>query len=110
MVEFTVPSQGSRVTTFREMLIATEEQLIVAGVFCGHGYESEHDEAVALVLTAASRSIVNTGAEILDEPYPDFAASVLNTTTGRLHHRGGLARAALLQIGCSGVGAAIARC
>ena len=65
-------------TTFREMLIATEEQLIAAGVFCGHGYESEHDEAVALVLTAASLSVVNTGAEILDEPYPEFAVNVLN--------------------------------
>ena len=106
-------------TTFREMLIATEEQLIVAGVFCGHGYESEHDEAVALVLTAASRSIVNTGAEILDEPYPDFAASVLNTfMSKRCIERlpvayitgGGLARSALLQIGCSGIGAAIACC
>ena len=64
-------------TTFREMLIAAEEQLIAAGVFCGHGYESEHDEAVALVLTAASLSVVNTGAEILDEPYPDFAVNVL---------------------------------
>lgn len=65
-------------TTFRDILIHTETHLIEAGVFCGHGYESEHDEAVALVLAAASLSLLETGAEILDLPYPDKAKEALD--------------------------------
>lgn len=58
--------------TYRQVLIETEQTLINAGVFCGHGYESEHDEAVALVLAAAELPD-NTGAEILDEAVPEAA-------------------------------------
>ena len=65
--------------TFRDILITTENRLIEAEVFCGHGYESEHDEAVALVLAAASLSPLNTGAEVLDEVYPADAEEVLLT-------------------------------
>ena len=65
-------------TTFRDILISTEDELIEAGVFCGHGYESEHDEAVALVLAAASLSLLETGTEILDEPYPEEAQTILS--------------------------------
>lgn len=58
--------------TYRQVLIETEQTLIKAAVFCGHGYESEHDEAVALVLAAAELPD-NTGAEILDETMPEAA-------------------------------------
>ncbi len=51
--------------TFRELLIDTEQQLLFADLFFGHGYDSAHDEAVALVLAAAALP-VDTGAEILD--------------------------------------------
>ncbi len=64
-------------TTFRDILISTENQLIEAEVFCGHGYESEHDEAVALVLAAASLSLLDTGTEVLDEVYPTDAEEIL---------------------------------
>ena len=64
-------------TTFRDILISTENQLIDAAVFCGHGYESEHDEAVALVLAAASLSPLGTGTEVLDELYPVEAEETL---------------------------------
>ncbi|MDG1034218.1 MAG: 50S ribosomal protein L3 N(5)-glutamine methyltransferase [Luminiphilus sp.] len=59
--------------TFRDMLIDTEDALIGADVFFGHGYDSAHDEAVALVLTAADRSPTDTGAEILEVDYPEHA-------------------------------------
>lgn len=64
-------------TTFRDTLTSTENQLLDAGVFCGHGYESEHDEAVALVLAAASLSPLETGTEVLDEVYPVEAEETL---------------------------------
>ena len=63
--------------TFRDILISTENQLLEAQVFCGHGYESEHDEAVALVLAAASLSPLETGTEVLDETYPAKAETTL---------------------------------
>lgn len=64
-------------TTFRDILISTENRLIGAGIFCGHGYDSEHDEAVALVLAAASLSPLETGTEVLDEVYPVDAKETL---------------------------------
>ncbi|MDB2377469.1 50S ribosomal protein L3 N(5)-glutamine methyltransferase [Luminiphilus sp.] len=64
--------------TFRDMLIDTEDALISAGVFFGHGYESAHDEAVALVLTAADRSPTDTGTEILEVEYPEQARQRLD--------------------------------
>lgn len=70
-------------TTFRDILISTQDQLVEAGVFCGHGYESEHDEAVALVLAAASLSPLETGTEILDEPYPYEAEKILSEFVGK---------------------------
>ena len=39
--------------TFRTKLGQVERALIAADVFCGHGYDSPHDEAVALLLCAA---------------------------------------------------------
>ncbi|MEL0153634.1 MAG: 50S ribosomal protein L3 N(5)-glutamine methyltransferase [Halieaceae bacterium] len=63
--------------TFRDILISTENRLIEAEVFCGHGYESEHDEAVALVLAAASLSPLDTGTEVLDQVYPKDAEEIL---------------------------------
>lgn len=58
--------------TFREALADTEDALIAAQVYCGHGYESEHDESVALVLAAAGLPD-ETGAEILDQTMPETA-------------------------------------
>lgn len=63
-------------TTFRELLIDTEEQLSKAPLFFGHGYDSAHDEAVALVLAAAELP-ADTGAEILDQPVPAVARDTL---------------------------------
>lgn len=63
-------------TTFRDALAATEDALTAAGVWCGHGYESEHDEAVALVLAAAGLP-PTTGAEILDQPLAPTAVDRL---------------------------------
>lgn len=74
--------------TFRDILISTENQLIDAAVFCGHGYDSEHDEAVALVLAAASLSPLETGTEVLDAPYPTGAHKTLaNFLTRRCEER-----------------------
>jgi len=64
------------VTTFRKLLIDTEEQLSKAHLFFGHGYDSAHDEAVALVLAAAELP-VDTGAEILDQPVSATALATL---------------------------------
>ena len=41
--------------TFRTKLGQVETALREAGVYCGHGYESVSDEAVALLLGAAGR-------------------------------------------------------
>ena len=65
-------------TTFREGLKATEQALIEACVWCGHGYESAHDEAVALVLAAAEMP-VDTGTDILEQNIPEDALARLAT-------------------------------
>jgi ribosomal protein L3 glutamine methyltransferase len=65
--------------TFREILIDTEAELLNADVFFGHGYESAHDEAVALVLTAADLSLMDTSAAILDTDYPSTATLKLRS-------------------------------
>ena len=65
--------------TFREILIDTEAKLLNADVFFGHGYESAHDEAVALVLTAADLSLMDTSAAILDTDYPSTATLKLRS-------------------------------
>ena len=56
----------SKIITFREVLDDTEQTLIDAGIWCGHGYESEYDEAVALILAAAS--LPESTGDILDHP------------------------------------------
>ena len=65
--------------TFREILIDTEAELLNADVFFGHGYESAHDEAVALVLTAADLSLMDTSSAILDTDYPSTASLKLRS-------------------------------
>jgi len=65
--------------TFREILIDTEAELLNADVFFGHGYESAHDEAVALVLAAADLSLMDTSAAILDTDYPSTASLKLRS-------------------------------
>ena len=75
-------------TTFREILIATETELLSADLFFGHGYESAHDEAVALVLAAADCSLVDTSAAILDTGYPVTALPKLRAfLTARCEER-----------------------
>ena len=64
-------------TSFREILIATEDALEEANIYCGHGFDSAHDEAVALVLAAAGLPLTETGSEILDESVSNEALSVL---------------------------------
>ena len=65
--------------TFREILIDTEAELLNADVFFGHGYESAHDEAVALVLAAADLSLMDTSSAILDTDYPSTATLKLRS-------------------------------
>ena len=65
--------------TFREILIDTEAELLNADVFFGHGYESAHDEAVALVLAAADLSLMDTSSAILDTDYPSTASLKLRS-------------------------------
>jgi len=65
--------------TLREILIDTEAELLNADVFFGHGYESAHDEAVALVLAAADLSLMDTSAAILDTDYPSTASLKLRS-------------------------------
>ena len=71
--------EAEQMTTFREILIDTETELLKADLFFGHGYESAHDEAVALVLAAADRSLVDTSAAILDIDYPSEASPKLRS-------------------------------
>ena len=77
-----------QMTTFREILINTETELLSADLSFGHGYESAHDEAVALVLAAADCSLVDTSAAILDTVYPTTALPKLRSfLTARCEER-----------------------
>ena len=62
--------------TFRTKLGQVETALREAGVFCGHGYESVSDEAVALLLGAAGLS-PEQPLSLLDLPFPVEAQSHL---------------------------------
>ena len=62
--------------TFRTKLSQVESALEKAGVYCGHGYESVADEAVALVLGAADL-VPEQPVSLLDEPFPDDAEAQL---------------------------------
>ena len=55
--------------TFRTKLSQVETALQDADVYCGHGYESVWDEAVALVLGAAGLS-PEQPLSLLDQPFP----------------------------------------
>ena len=55
--------------TFRTKLSQVETALHEAAVYCGHGYESESDEAVALVLGAAALS-PEQPLSLLEQPFP----------------------------------------
>jgi len=55
--------------TFRTKLSQVEAALHDANVYCGHGYESMSDEAVALVLGAAGLS-PEQPLSLLDQPFP----------------------------------------
>ena len=55
--------------TFRTKLSQVKTALQDADVFCGHGYESVWDEAVALVLGAADLS-PEQPLSLLDQPFP----------------------------------------
>ena len=62
--------------TFRTKLSQVETALEDAAVYCGHGYESASDEAVALVLGAAGLS-PEQPLSLLDQPFPGEADSRL---------------------------------
>ena len=55
--------------TFRTKLSQVETALQDAAVYCGHGYESVSDEAVALVLGAVGLS-PEQPVSLLDQPFP----------------------------------------
>ena len=55
--------------TFGTKLGQTEATLDAAGLCFGHGYESAHDEAVALLLAAAKLPVEQSTA-LLTEPFP----------------------------------------
>lgn len=48
---------GAFMATFKQLIASAAAELKQADIFCGHGYESAHDEAVALVLAAAELPI-----------------------------------------------------
>ena len=80
--------EAEQMTTFREILIDAETELSSADLFFGHGYQSAHDEAVALVLAAADCSLVDTSAAILDTVYPTTALPKLRSfLTARCEER-----------------------
>lgn len=58
--------------TFRTKLSQVETALREAAVYCGHGYESVSDEAVALVLGAAGLP-PEQPLSLLDQPFPGEA-------------------------------------
>ena len=62
--------------TFRTKLSQVETALQKADVYCGHGYESVSDEAVALVLGAAGLS-PEQPMSLLEQPFPGDAESHL---------------------------------
>ena len=63
--------------TFGAALSEVVERLTTANVFCGHGYESIHDEAVALVLGAARLPPEQT-RDLLADPFPERAVARLS--------------------------------
>jgi ribosomal protein L3 glutamine methyltransferase len=63
--------------TFGAALSEVVERLTTANVFCGHGYESIHDEAVALVLGAARLPPEQT-RDLLANPFPEPAVTRLS--------------------------------
>ena len=62
--------------TFRTKLSHVETALQEAAVYCGHGYESVSDEAVALVLGAAGLA-PEQPLSLFDQPFPGEAESQL---------------------------------
>ena len=73
--------------TFRTKLSQVETALQDAAVYCGHGYESVSDEAVALVLGAAGLP-PEQPLSLLDQPFPGEAESQLAALLDqRCHHR-----------------------
>ena len=73
--------------TFGAALSEAAERLTAAEVFCGHGYESIHDEAVALVLGAAGLPPEQTRA-VLSEPFPvEASARLMQLLLGRCESR-----------------------
>ena len=73
--------------TFRTKLSQVETALRDAAIYCGHGYESVSDEAVALVLGAAGLP-PEQPLSLLDEPFPAEAESQLAALLDqRCHHR-----------------------
>ena len=66
--------------TFRTKLSQVESALEKAGVYCGHGYESVADEAVALVLGA--NDVVNPQAKT-DPNSPLYGMPVLDVQQAR---------------------------
>lgn len=62
--------------TFGTVLAGLVDRLTAANIFCGHGYESIHDEAVALMLGAAGLP-PEQSRELLAAPFPANATQRL---------------------------------
>ena len=68
--------------TFRTKLSQVETALLDAAVYCGHGYESVSDEAVALVLGAAGLS-PEQPLSLLEQRFPVEADPRLEALVGK---------------------------
>ncbi|MDG2460386.1 MAG: 50S ribosomal protein L3 N(5)-glutamine methyltransferase [Luminiphilus sp.] len=64
-------------SSFGAKLAQLTQSLTAADIFCGHGYESIHDEAVALLLCAAELAPEQT-TDLLEHPFPDGASTRLS--------------------------------
>ena len=73
--------------TFRTKLSQVETALHDSVVYCGHGYESVTDEAVALVLGAAGL-LPEQPSSLLDQPFPvDAETQLMDLLERRCHQR-----------------------
>ncbi|MEL0006749.1 MAG: 50S ribosomal protein L3 N(5)-glutamine methyltransferase [Luminiphilus sp.] len=73
--------------TFGAALKRIMTRLAGANIYCGHGYDSVHDEAVALMLGAARLPPVQS-RDLLGEPFPEDAAErLVDLLRGRCEDR-----------------------
>jgi ribosomal protein L3 glutamine methyltransferase len=74
---------GAFMATFKQLIASASAELKQADIFYGHGYESAHDEAVALVLAAAELPI-DADQSLLNE---EVSADIQGLTDTLLRQR-----------------------